>query len=122
MEVVEVLAAYLVVRGRRAGPLFLPGPHCSRWSADGHLSPDRIGKIVARALVDAGVHTPGDGRSAHALRHTAASDVLDRCDNVRTVQTMLGHKSLQTTQRYLRRASLGQLRNAMEGRHYDDAA
>jgi site-specific recombinase XerC len=59
-----------------------------------------------------------DGVGPHALRHTAASDVLDRCNNVRTVQEMLGHSSLATTQIYLRRASLGQLREAMEGRDY----
>ena len=54
----------------------------------------------------------------HTLRHTAASDVLDKCGNVRTVQTMLGHQSLATTQIYLRRADLGQLREAMAGRDY----
>ena len=59
-----------------------------------------------------------DGRSAHALRHTAASDVLDRCKNVRTVQAMLGHASIATTQIYLRRANLDQLREAMSGRDY----
>jgi site-specific recombinase XerC len=58
---------------------------------------------------------PYDGVSAHALRHTMASDMLDRCGNVRTVQAALGHQSLATTQRYLRPASLEQLRAAMGG-------
>jgi integrase len=57
-----------------------------------------------------------------SLRHTAASDVLDRCHDVRTVQVMLGHASLATTQIYLRRASLDQLREAMNGRDYEGAA
>lgn len=60
----------------------------------------------------------GDGRSAHSLRHTATSDVLDTYGNVRIVQEMLGHSSLQSTQVYLRRADLGQLREAMAGRDY----
>jgi site-specific recombinase XerC len=39
--------------------------------------------------------------------------MLDRCGNVRLVQQALGHVSLATTQRYLRRADLDQLRKAM---------
>lgn len=122
-QVTAALAEYIVGRGYRAGALFLPAKGCSRWSTDGHLSPAQVGKIVGKAMTAAGVHRqPYDGRTAHALRHTAASDVLDRCGNVRTVQQMLGHRSLQATQRYLRRASLGQLREAMEGRAYDSAS
>ena len=64
----------------------------------------------------------GDGVSAHALRHTAASDVLDRCHDVRTVQAMLGHVSIATTQIYLRRADLSRMREAMAGRDYRPAA
>ena len=59
-----------------------------------------------------------DGVSGHALRHTAASDVLDRCGDLRQVQQMLGHSSLATTAIYLRRADAGQIRAAMEGRDY----
>ena len=65
---------------------------------------------------------PRDGVSAHALRHTAASDVMDRCHELRTVQAMLGHASIAATEIYLRRANLGQLREAMEGRDYRRAA
>ncbi len=74
-----------------------------------------VNDVFRRAALKKGRH---DGISAHALRHTAASDVLDRCGNVRTVQQMLGHASLQTTQIYLRRANLDQLREAMGGRSY----
>lgn len=56
---------------------------------------------------------PYDGMSAHALRHTAASDALDRCGNVRTVQELLGHANLATTDRYLRRADLAAQRAAL---------
>lgn len=58
--------------------------------------------------------------SAHALRHTAASDVLDRSNDLRIVQEMLGHRNLATTSIYLRRASLTQMREAMEGRTYEE--
>lgn len=60
-----------------------------------------------------------DGISRHPLRHTCASDVLDRCGNSRTVQEMLGHVNLASTQIYLRRANLDQLRDAMDGRAYE---
>lgn len=59
-----------------------------------------------------------DGVSAHALRHTAATDVLDRCHDVRIVQQILGHSNVATTSIYLGRANIGQLRSAMEGRDY----
>jgi site-specific recombinase XerD len=55
-----------------------------------------------------------DGVSAHALRHTMASNMLDRCGNVRTVQGALGHVSLATTERYLRTPDLDVMRSAME--------
>ena len=99
-----------------SGP-FLVGVR-SPQSPDGRLSPAWISKRTARLMASAGVHTAGDGRSAHSLRHTAASDVLDRCHDLRVVQQMLGHQSLATTERYLRIADLGRMRDAMEGRSY----
>lgn len=85
------------------------------------LSPTTISTYVSRWMAAAGIKTgPYDGRSAHALRHTAASDVLDSCGDLRIVQEMLGHQHLSTTSIYLRRANLGQMREAMEGRSYLD--
>jgi site-specific recombinase XerC len=44
---------------------------------------------------------------------------MDRSGDVRAVQEMLGHARLETTARaYLRPVSMGQLRDAMEGREY----
>jgi integrase len=85
---------------------------------DRRISARWISKRIGRLMADAGIHRPGDRRTAHALRHTAASDVLDRCHDVRTVQQMLGHASLQSTEVYLRRADLNRLRRAMSGRVY----
>lgn len=56
---------------------------------------------------------PHDGVSAHALRHTAASNAYERCRNVRVVQELLGHANIATTDRYLRRANLDQQRAAL---------
>ena len=74
-------------------------------------------------MSDAGIkHRRRDGVSAHALRHTAASDVLDECGDLRVVQAMIGHIHLATTAVYLRRADLAQMREAMAGRDYRPAA
>lgn len=112
---VRVAAALTAVRSRgNSGPII-------RSKSDGvsPVQPETVGVIVSRVMRRAGIkHAPYDGVSAHALRHTAASDVLDHCHDLRVVQEMLGHQHLSTTSIYLRRASLGQLREAMEGRGY----
>ena len=83
------------------------------------VQPGTIGKRVTQLMRDAGIKRAAyDGVSAHALRHTAASDVLDACDDLRVVQEMLGHQNLATTAIYLRRAGVKKMRAAMEGRDY----
>ncbi len=115
--VARALDSYVAARGHHQGPLIQADPR-GRWSPTGNLGAHAVSEMVSHIMIAGGVHVPGDGRSAHALRHTAASDVLDACGDVRIVQEMLGHQSLATTQVYLRRADLGRLRVAMQGRDY----
>lgn len=59
----------------------------------GHLTPHWVGTLVSRALAD--------GTTMHQLRHLCATEVHDQTHDLRLVQTLLGHASLATTQRYV---------------------
>jgi integrase len=59
---------------------------------DGHLSPDWVGKRLKRAL--------GEGWTAHSLRHRFATRAYAGERDLLTVQQLLGHSSVATTQRY----------------------
>ena len=87
-----------------------------------HLSPLYVSTLVARWAKNAGIKTHRfDGVGAHALRHTAASDVLAHCGDLQAVKEMLGHQSLDSTLIYLRSVAASRLREAMGGRLYDAA-
>jgi integrase len=78
------------------------------------LSAARISDLVSGWMGAAGLKAGRyDGISAHALRHTAAARMLEGCDNVNTVKTFLGHKSLATTTRYLPDTPTETMRQAM---------
>lgn len=81
-----------------------------------------ISALVREWITDAGLKEfPHDGRSAHALRHTCAQDMIDGGADLRTVQFGLGHSTIRSTEIYTRREPPG-LREAMEGRAYLSAA
>ncbi|MFR5091508.1 MAG: tyrosine-type recombinase/integrase [Adlercreutzia equolifaciens] len=61
------------------------------------MKPDGIRKMFKRALAAAGLD---ESLSPHGLRHSFATDLLEGGADLRSVQDMLGHASLTTTQIY----------------------
>ncbi len=103
-EAVGALRAYLEERSARMGrdghgeQLFV--------RSDGRrLTRSALDWLVRRWAAEAAVPLP-HGAAAHALRHSYATLLLQGGANVVEVQELLGHRSLATTQVYVRAAGL----------------
>lgn len=90
------LAALLAWRRVMPVAWSLDGPAITNLRG-GRLSVRAVQQIVERRLIEAGVATAA---SPHGLRHCFATHMLNHGADLRSIQEMLGHSSLATTQRY----------------------
>jgi integrase/recombinase XerD len=95
----RALTDYLAARGR----FFLPPGQASRWlfpsrGAQGHLTRQRCGQLLKELALTAGLDPAR--LSPHVLRHAFASHLVDHGADLRSVQQMLGHADIATTQIY----------------------
>lgn len=91
----KAIDAYLVERNKKV----LSDNRALFGSRDGNrISVTAVHRLVKKAFLQAGLDSTQ--LSAHKLRHTAATMMLSGGVDIKTVQEVLGHENLNTTQIY----------------------
>jgi integrase len=84
-----------------------------------HVGPSVLEKAIHRAVVEAGINKRV---SSHTFRHSFATHLLQSGTDLRTIQSLLGHTSVETTMIYthvLKQGGFG-VKSPLDGLGFDN--
>ncbi len=93
-EYLPYRAEYLKKSGKSSNRFLFP----SLTSKKGYITRQRIFQLIKELAVDAGIDR--EKISPHVMRHAFATHLLEHGADLRSVQQILGHESIATTQIY----------------------
>ena len=95
---------------------FGAGTHGGRLLLDDKGAPLSVSKLETIVRDTLALVTNQQKRSPHVLRHTFATQMLNHGADLQSIQKLLGHESLETTQIYTH-LSFEELKNEYQGAH-----
>ncbi len=93
----RAVADYLKKRGDMSDALFVGYGKTSKGKDLSRLTPRSVERIVKQYAIKAGITRRV---SPHTIRHSFATDLLENGADLRSVQALLGHANIATTQVY----------------------